>query len=54
MHLGKNAALNIHALRKSFEISEVEAMLLIDAKNAANSLNRNLAFKSTINAPLNS
>ena len=36
----------IHSLRKEFEKPETEAILLIDAENAFNSLNRELALKN--------
>ena len=36
----------IHSLRESFEDTETEAILLIDAQNAFNSLNRELAIKN--------
>ena len=36
----------IHSLREAFEQPETQAILLIDAKNAFNSLNRDLALKN--------
>ena len=36
----------IHSLRSAFETSSCDAMLLIDAQNAFNSLNRDLALKN--------
>ena len=47
MCLGQNCGIEhaIHALRKAYESPEVEGVLLIDAQNAFNSLNRELALK---------
>ena len=36
----------IHSLRKAYDSPEVEGILLIDAQNAFNSLNRDLALKN--------
>ena len=48
MCLGQNCGIEhaIHALRKAYESPEVEGVLLIDAQNALNSLNRELALKN--------
>ena len=39
----------IHTLRKQYEKTDSDAKLLIDAENAFNSLNRNLALKNLAN-----
>ena len=48
MCLGQKCGIEhaIHALRKAYESPEVEGILLIDAQNAFNSLNRELALKN--------
>ena len=48
MCLGQNCGIGhvIHALRKAYKSQEVEGVLLIDAQNAFNSLNRELALKN--------
>ena len=48
MCLGQKCGIEhaIHALRKAYDSPEVEGILLIDAQNAFNSLNRDLALKN--------
>ena len=48
MCLGQKCGIEntIHALRKAYESPEVEGILLIDAQNAFNSLNRELTLKN--------
>ena len=48
MCLGQNCGIEhaINAPRKAYESPEVEGVLLIDAQNAFNSLNRELALKN--------
>ena len=43
--LGQNRQHAIHSLHETFELRETEGLLLIEAKNAFNSLKRDLALK---------
>lgn len=39
---------SVHAMRSAFESSEVDALLLVDASNAFNSLNRDVAMRNIL------
>ena len=49
--LGQNCGIDyaVHTLRKQYEKTDSDAILLIDAENAFNSLNRILALKNIAN-----